>query len=389
MPSDTPVSSAPSLTDRDKLTDALREAAELEHGLLLQYLFAAFTIKQRRDEGLTHDQLELACEVKRALLEVAREEMAHLGIVCSVLVSVGAKPHFRPPTLPAANRFFGQTGPDDAFSLEPLSVPTMRRFVRFEAPEPAQPDAAGYSTVGGLYRDIQRAIVDLDAHGGLFVRDAPTDDVDAWGVSGNTRFGRVRNAASAVQAIDRIIEQGEGADGNDSHYVRFGAVHDVLAHKIGAEELARPVLSNPGRVDSSPVDDALTSQTIAVFERIYSAMLSILSEHYTSVDYRSKRGSELRQLARGLMSGVVRPLGEVLCELPSGQRRPGMTAGPSFRCSHVSTDGLIEAAGFLRQATTELRSVMMRRREPPRLAFVVENVGLAATAIERLTAGRE
>lgn len=43
---------------REELTDALTEAAELEHGLLLQYLFTAYSMKKRLDEGLAPDEQE-------------------------------------------------------------------------------------------------------------------------------------------------------------------------------------------------------------------------------------------------------------------------------------------------------------------------------------------
>src|SRR5437899_12945909 len=43
---------------REALIDMLRQAAELEHGIMCQYLFAAFSLKQRADEGLTPEELE-------------------------------------------------------------------------------------------------------------------------------------------------------------------------------------------------------------------------------------------------------------------------------------------------------------------------------------------
>ena len=43
---------------REALIYMLCEAAELEHGIMCQYLFAAFSLKQREDEGLTADELE-------------------------------------------------------------------------------------------------------------------------------------------------------------------------------------------------------------------------------------------------------------------------------------------------------------------------------------------
>jgi hypothetical protein len=43
---------------REALIYMLCEAAELEHGIMCQYLFAAFSLKQRGDGGLTPEELE-------------------------------------------------------------------------------------------------------------------------------------------------------------------------------------------------------------------------------------------------------------------------------------------------------------------------------------------
>ena len=42
---------------REALIFMLCEAAELEHGIMCQYLFAVFSLKQNADEGLTDDQV--------------------------------------------------------------------------------------------------------------------------------------------------------------------------------------------------------------------------------------------------------------------------------------------------------------------------------------------
>ena len=66
---------------REELINALTEAAELEHGLLCQYLFAAFSMKKHPSEDVTWSQLELVRSWETHILRVAREEMAHLGTV--------------------------------------------------------------------------------------------------------------------------------------------------------------------------------------------------------------------------------------------------------------------------------------------------------------------
>src|SRR5919206_2447096 len=62
---------------REALIYMLCEAAELEHGIMCQYLFAAFSLKQRAEEGLGPQQLETVTRWRRAIAHVATEEMLH------------------------------------------------------------------------------------------------------------------------------------------------------------------------------------------------------------------------------------------------------------------------------------------------------------------------
>src|SRR5579864_774285 len=86
---------------REALIYMLCEAAELEHGIMCQYLFAAFSLKQREDEGLTTSELAAVNRWRSAISHVATEEMLHLALVHNLLSAVGAAPHFARPNLPA------------------------------------------------------------------------------------------------------------------------------------------------------------------------------------------------------------------------------------------------------------------------------------------------
>src|SRR6266571_4551762 len=78
---------------RQQLIYLLREAAELEHAIMCQYLFAAFTMKRGADEGLTPDQADAVGRWRKVILEVARQEMLHLALVQNLLTGIGAGPH--------------------------------------------------------------------------------------------------------------------------------------------------------------------------------------------------------------------------------------------------------------------------------------------------------
>jgi hypothetical protein len=56
------------IDSREGLIDALTEASELEHGLMLQYLFAALSLKKRLDEGISPSQQELIRSWEGAVL---------------------------------------------------------------------------------------------------------------------------------------------------------------------------------------------------------------------------------------------------------------------------------------------------------------------------------
>jgi hypothetical protein len=68
---------------------------------MCQYLFAAFSLKRRAEEGLTGDELAAVTRWRRQISHVATQEMLHLALVQNLLSAVGAAPHFARPNLPA------------------------------------------------------------------------------------------------------------------------------------------------------------------------------------------------------------------------------------------------------------------------------------------------
>src|SRR6266705_3116866 len=66
---------------REALIYMLCEAAELEHGIMCQYLFAAFSLKQTAADGLSGRALDAVRRWRRQVLHVATQEMLHLALV--------------------------------------------------------------------------------------------------------------------------------------------------------------------------------------------------------------------------------------------------------------------------------------------------------------------
>jgi len=105
----------------------LREAAEIEHALMVQYLYAAFSIKPAYQtvagygDPNAHD-----------LLGVAIQEMQHLGAVNRFLAALGAAPQLERQDFPYEPDIY-----PFAFNLEPLSRAGLAKYVYAESPAEA------------------------------------------------------------------------------------------------------------------------------------------------------------------------------------------------------------------------------------------------------------
>ena len=77
---------------REQLIHALYEAAELEHNLMCTYLYAAFSLKDGESEGLSAEEAEAVKRWRRAILDVAIDEMGHLTAVWNITAALGGIP---------------------------------------------------------------------------------------------------------------------------------------------------------------------------------------------------------------------------------------------------------------------------------------------------------
>jgi Ferritin-like len=114
-----------------------------------------------------------------------------------------------------------------------------------------EPVELPYSTVGELYRDIREGFKALTTRYGeerLFV--GPPRAQATNGYFPFPQLTPVTNLASALKAIELIVEQGEGLRGDieNSHYGRFLAIRGELDRLRAGRpdfEPARPVMENP------------------------------------------------------------------------------------------------------------------------------------------------
>ena len=355
---------------REALIYMLCQAAELEHGIMCQYLFAAFSLKQRDDEGLTPEELDVVTRWRRTIAHVATEEMLHLALVQNVLSAIGAAPHLTRPNLPAPARHY-PAGVN--LTLVPFGEPAFQHFMFLERPEGMAlegatgidaplheavplvadggivPQLQDFATVGHLYRSIEEGLAHLaDKFGerNLFVgppRAQATSDDFRW-----PELVAVTDLASAQRALDTILEQGEGARGHweAAHFGEFVRILDEYRQKLAANpafDPVRPVIF--ATVRSSEHDDAIpligdrvTARCTDLFNVSYEILLQILERYFAHTEETDAQLRTLANAAVTLMVGVLGPLGELITTLPVGPEQPGRNAGPSFELFYEDDD---------------------------------------------------
>jgi hypothetical protein len=355
---------------REALIYMLCQAAELEHGIMCQYLFAAFSLKQRADEGLTSEELEAVTRWRRTISHVATEEMLHLALVQNVLSAIGAAPHLTRPNLPAPAHHY-PAGVN--LTLVPFGEPALQHFMFLERPEgmalegakdidaPVQdampstaagdivPQLQDFATIGHLYRSIEQGLAHLSEKFGerhLFVGPPR-----AQATSTNFRWPElvaVTDLASAQRALDTILEQGEGARGHweTAHFGQFVQIlaeyRDILAANPAFDPV-RPVRFATVRRcehdDSVPlIGDPVTARSADLFNVAYEVLLQILERYFAHTEETDAQLSTLANAAVTLMAGVLEPLGELITTLPVGPEHPGRNAGPSFELFYEDDD---------------------------------------------------
>jgi CDGSH-type Zn-finger protein/truncated hemoglobin YjbI/ferredoxin len=393
---------------REALIYILCQAAELEHGIMAQYLFAAFSLKQSAAEGLTDAQAAVVQRWRRQVSHVAAQEMLHLALVQNLLSAIGAAPHLTRPNFPQPASHYPA---GVHLTLLPFGEQALRHFMFLERPEGmALHDAVGlaafsraepvvkaddivprgqdFATVGHLYRSIETGIARLaDKYGEdwLFVgppRAQATAKYFNW-----PELIAVTDAASAQRAIDEILEQGEGLRGDwrNAHFGQFVAILDEFEQLREADRAfdpVRPVIAanvRPSERDPGCllVTDPLTRQVMDVFNVCYEILLLTFQRFFAHTEETDAQLKVLADATVALMVRVVKPLGDMITALPAGPEYPGRTAGPSFELFYESdyllphrvaawallAERIDEAAAFCESAGPETAAKLAGVRE--------------------------
>jgi hypothetical protein len=233
------------LSPEREAAELLKVAAEVEHGLLVEYLYAAYSLRDRA--------------LAQPVLTIAIQEMGHLLTVQNLLLALGEEPYLaRQDADPNPDR-----DPFD-FVRAPFSRETLAKFVSAEAParehiadpvvaartdaiaaEAAADGGAPVRRVGVLYAYLYWLFQSGDAPEGpwnpgtkfpfptgrhvatLARREDELRDVQArpedWraGIDG-VEILPAANRSEALNALFRIAAQGEGLENTpDSHFDLF------------------------------------------------------------------------------------------------------------------------------------------------------------------------
>jgi len=373
---------------REALIYMLCEASELEHGIMCQYLFAAFSLKQSTDEGLTAEEVEVVTRWRKQISHVATQEMLHLALVNNILSAIGAAPHLSRVNLPAqANHYPAGV----QLTLLPFGEEALQHFMFLERPEGMDlDDAAGleaigraeplmaegdivprpqdFATVGHLYRSIETGLARLSAKFGeqaLFVgppRAQATSANFPW-----PELIPVTDLASAQRAVDEILEQGEGPRGEwqNAHFGQFVSILDEYQSMVAANprfDPVRPVIAANVRpvahADVPLVTDPLTAQCMDLFNVGNEILLLALQRYFAHTEETDEQLQTLADLTLGLMFGVIKPLGDLITTLPAGPEYPGRNAAPSFELFYESDYVLPHRAAAWALLEERLRQAM-------------------------------
>src|SRR5437660_9155897 len=203
------------------------------------------------------------------------------------------------------------------------------------------PQPQEFATIGHLYRGIEqglRHLVEKYGQQRVFIgppRAQATQEYFGW-----PELIAVTDLASAVQAIETIIVEGEGARGDwrAAHFGRFMQImqeyRDLKQQDPGFEP-GRPVVAAYVRAPSDTsevplISDSVTAGVCELFNASYEVLLQMLMRYFIHGKETEDELQTLSSTAVSAMFMVIKPAGQMLTTLPIGPDLPGKMAGPTF-----------------------------------------------------------
>jgi hypothetical protein len=363
---------APEFSHRDYAVFLLAMAAEIEHSLMVQYLYAAWSLGGPQVPEAHRGEVEA---LRRILLGIAKEEMGHLLSVQNLLRLIGGPVHLDREDFPWISGFYPY-----AFRLEPATRQTIAKYVVAESPEvwPNTVTAAERRTieqlaaedagmqvgrVGVLYGKLidmfgdAAQLRDDDFRPDTFATQASFDD---WGrgYSAGARGAtpdaagpdvlvlRAGHRGQAVAALKQIAEQGEAtvelaALQEGSHFTRFLTIWRRLDKATDwSPSLPTPIdptLAGPG-ARGTVITNAESAAWAAMFNLRYRMLLTWLAHALnlggseTSGAGTGRRGLALNRVFNEMY--FLKTIAGLLSRRPLADD-PAQPAGPPFQMPYT------------------------------------------------------
>jgi hypothetical protein len=280
--------------------------------------------------------------------------MLHLTLAANLLNAVGGRPRLAiPKMMPGYPRPLPHGDRSFEISLFRFGPEAIETFLKIEQPSPtgAPPEGDKYETIGQFYDAIKQGFRELSVALGeanVFCGDRARQVTDQHFYSGGGRIIAVDNLASAFDALEEIVEQGEGAghtqvwDGTSdvfhperdqvAHYYRFQELKLGRRYRRGDTPRSgptgspisidwsgvRPMRTNPRICDNAPGSPIRVAQE--KFNQSYYALLQLLEQAF---------GGAPRTLgsAIGAMYSL-KTQAQALMQIPTEDGNA--TAGPTF-----------------------------------------------------------
>ena len=276
------------------LQECLQDAVQLEFATIPPYLTALYSIK----DGYN-------CKIHSLIRSVVMQEMLHMVQAANLLIAIGGKPKIygpeTAPRFPTAG-LPGGTLPQLEITLKRASLEHIHDvFMAIEYPhEVVNKGNSHYKlyTIGNLYSEVKQCLKTLGD--GVFYTNRTALQIRwPWRTNNYGRVFVVRDLASALEAIEEIVEQGEGAQPGDphsymtsnlAHYFRFQEIvcqqelvfHGVSNYSFTGQSIpfdpagVWPMRDNPSSRDLIPGTKAY--YTTKVFHSTYHTLLQKLEE---------------------------------------------------------------------------------------------------------------
>jgi hypothetical protein len=361
---------------RDVLISSLQWAAQIEHDLMVQYLYAAYSLDVEQVQVKEHQDFVRAC--RETLLAVAREEMGHLLTVQNVLLLVGGPVHFeretwRPERQPVE------------FKLEPLSFKSLFKYLVGEASATFRLQhldvAKPAGIIGGTYKIIIGHLNDVDAvpdsmfdpsshpyqatwdefGRGYGPRNAKPyaleTDVSADEQRGLVMVNALTTRTQVISALRDIAGQGEQPETGDSllglsHFKRFDKLVEEFK-KIRTKEPnwspSLPVATDPWTERSATEDRASGTEIPLGAARYWADLFNLRYRMLLSLFtylFRVPRGESRPPGGVGRAEIIGRLFGEmynmkavagILVRMPIKEDKDGRVtmAGPPFQVPYT------------------------------------------------------